>query len=236
MSWVQGFLDQLEITTSLEDIQQLVEALRDDLGVEHAIYHMVGGTGREYGALTYDPEWVDRYKTERYFNVDPTVQMSMRSTGPIDWQTLDWTSGPARRLLREAAGEGVGKQGISVPIRGLRGQIAMFSVTSFDTEATWGRFGRQHMANLVLAGNYINQHTAHIMGVDRLASGPALSPRERDVLTFLAVGHSRSEAADKLGISEHTFRAYLDAARLKLGAANTTHAVVLALTQGLLMR
>ncbi|WP_233416870.1 helix-turn-helix transcriptional regulator [Halovulum marinum] len=235
MIWVQSFLERLESTTTLDQIQALVEGLRDELGVEHAIYHLVGATGREYGAMTYDPDWVDRYKSERYFNVDPVVLAALRTTSPLDWQSLDWTARSARRLLGEAVSEGVGKQGISVPIRGVGGQMAMFSVTSYDNEASWERFGRQHMPNLVLAGNYIHQQAARIMGADQLAGVADLSPRERDVLTFLAVGHSRSAAADKLGISEHTLRAYLDTARLKLGAQNTTHAVALAMTRGLLL-
>ncbi|MBD3625980.1 MAG: LuxR family transcriptional regulator [Rhodobacteraceae bacterium] len=235
MTWVQSFLDRLESTTSLESVQSLIESVRDELGVAHAVYHLVGGTGREYGAMTYDPDWVEHYKSERYFNVDPVVLGALRTTAPLDWQALDWTDRASRTLLGEAVAGGVGKQGISVPIRGVGGQMAMFSVTSYENGASWGRFGCQHVPNLVLAGNYIHQQAARIMGADQLAASPDLSPRERDVLTFLAVGHSRAAAADKLGISEHTLRAYLDTARLKLGAQNTTHAVALAMTRGLLL-
>ncbi|MEM6465224.1 MAG: helix-turn-helix transcriptional regulator, partial [Pseudomonadota bacterium] len=56
--------------------------------------------------------------------------------------------------------------------------------------------------------------------------------RERDVLTLLGLGQSRAQAADRLKISEHTFRVYVDTARHKLGALNTTHAVAVALNSG----
>lgn len=118
---------------------------------------------------------------------------------------------------------------------GGNGQFALFSVTSYDREDSWDAFGAKELHNLVLAGHYIHQRAAEIMGTDRPPPAPDLSPRERDVLAYLSVGHSRGEAAASLGISEHTFRAYLDAARLKLGAVNTTHAVAMAITRGLIV-
>ena len=64
---------------------------------------------------------------------------------------------------------------------------------------------------------------------------PSLSPRETDALTMLALGYSRAQAADSLSISEHTLRVYIESARFKLTAMNTTHAVAKALTRGLLV-
>lgn len=235
MTWVKDFLARIETTNTLDGVQELVTSLRDQLGVEHAIYHVVGDTGREYGALTYEPAWVRHYIESRYYRVDPVVCQSFLSTRPLNWNTLDWKSAAARRLIGEAVSEGVGKQGYSVPIRGVNGQHALFSVTSYDRETSWDSFGAAELHNLVLAGQYIHQRTAEIMGTDHPGPRPDLSPRERDVLAYLSIGHSRGAAAETLGISEHTLRAYLDAARLKLGALNTTHAVALAITRGLIL-
>jgi hypothetical protein len=38
-----------------------------------------------------------------------------------------------------------------------------------------------------------------------------------------------------LSISEHTLRAYIESARFKLGALNTTHAVAKALSEGFIV-
>ena len=61
----------------------------------------------------------------------------------------------------------------------------------------------------------------------------ALSPRETDALTFLAMGYSRGQVSEMLSILEHTLRAYIECARFKLGGLNTTHAVARALAGGL---
>ncbi len=44
-------------------------------------------------------------------------------------------------------------------------------------------------------------------------------------MTLLAMGYSRAQVAETLSISEHTLRVYIESARFKLGAMNTTHAV-----------
>ena len=54
-------------------------------------------------------------------------------------------------------------------------------------------------------------------------------------MTLLAVGYSRAQAAKALEISEHTLRVYIESARFKLGALNTTHAVARALSRGLIV-
>lgn len=233
--WVQTFLDRIEETRSLDGITAVIADLRDHLDVDHVIYHIVGTTGGEYGAYTYDPAWVDYYKSQRFFNYDPAVAAVVRSTLPVDWRTLDWTGSGARKLIGEAVNNGVGKQGLSFPLRGAGGQIAMFSVTSYRDEANWARFLLTHQRNLFLIAQYIHLRASELHGQAHAADPTELSPRERDALSFLSIGKSRSEAADLLGISEHTLRAYIDTARLKLGAANTTHAVAVAMTRGLIV-
>jgi len=63
----------------------------------------------------------------------------------------------------------------------------------------------------------------------------ALSPREVDAVTLLAMGYNRAQVAQSLAISEHTVRVYVESARFKLGAMNTTHAVARAISRGLIV-
>ena len=63
----------------------------------------------------------------------------------------------------------------------------------------------------------------------------AISPREIETLTLLAMGYNRAMVAQTLSISEHTVRVYVASARFKLGSMNTTHAVASALSRGLIV-
>ncbi|MBB5053048.1 DNA-binding CsgD family transcriptional regulator [Afipia massiliensis] len=60
-----------------------------------------------------------------------------------------------------------------------------------------------------------------------------LTAREIEVLKLVATGHSAEQAAKKLRLSKRTVEVHIRTARLKLGATNATHAVVLALKQKL---
>ena len=63
---------------------------------------------------------------------------------------------------------------------------------------------------------------------------PALSEREREVLTWAARGKLAAETAKILGITTRTVNKHTQTAFRKLGAANRTHAVALALRKRLI--
>jgi DNA-binding NarL/FixJ family response regulator len=62
----------------------------------------------------------------------------------------------------------------------------------------------------------------------------ALSPREAEVLSFVAKGMSNKEIAEQLGTAEGTIRIHVQHILAKLEAADRTHAVTIALQRGIL--
>jgi two-component system, NarL family, response regulator len=61
-----------------------------------------------------------------------------------------------------------------------------------------------------------------------------LTPRERDVLSLLIEGKSNKEIGVALDISEATIKSHVSVILMKLGAADRTQAVVIALQRGIL--
>ena len=61
-----------------------------------------------------------------------------------------------------------------------------------------------------------------------------LTPREEDILTWIARGKTRAEIAVILTLSEDSVKTYTERARRKLNAVNTTQAATIALTLGLI--
>lgn len=227
------FIETMQQARTLDDLNQEILSLRDLFEVEHLVYHSVNSLGQQYGVLTYDQGWVDHYLDQDYARIDPVVTGCYRRFHPVDWKRLDWTGKVQRDFLGEAIAAGVGNQGFSVPIRGPNGQFALFTVSDRRKDDDWAKFTEGNVREIILAAHFINQKALEIeRGTDHLP-GAALSPREIDALTMLAMGLSRAQAAETLSISEHTLRVYIESARHKLGAANTTHAVARALTLGL---
>jgi DNA-binding CsgD family transcriptional regulator len=61
-----------------------------------------------------------------------------------------------------------------------------------------------------------------------------LTGREREVLTLLAQGLQLDEIAARLGIGAETVRTHVRKASARLGAANRTHAVAIAIRRHLI--
>lgn len=230
---LEDMLDRLSHVADLTELQSAVFDLREAYEVEHLVYHSVRSNGAQWAALTYDPAWVDLYVSQRFQTIDPVVLSCFQRFRPVDWKTLDWTGRAARGMLGEGIAHGLGNQGFSLPIRGPAGQFALFTVNHRVGDDAWARFTGSNLNDLLLAAHYVNERALALEGGVH-APHQALSPRETDALTLLAAGQSRAQAAETLKISEHTLRVYIEGARHKLGALNTTHAVANALARGLI--
>lgn len=232
---LDALIEGLESADSLGQLQEYAVAFRDFYGVNHVVYHWVNSSGEQYGCGTYDDVWVDRYLEKGYLRVDPVIQGCYQKFHPIDWKRLDWSSKAARAFLQDAIKHGVGNQGFSIPIRGPNGQYALFTVSHICSDEEWEEFTRTNRRDLILIAHCFNQVALQLEPGRAPENGQPLSPREVEAMTMLAIGLSRAQAADKLQISEHTLRVYVESARFKLGALNTTHAVARALSRGLIV-
>lgn len=170
-----------------------------------------------------------------YLRLDPVVIGCFQRFHPVDWKRLDWSGTRTRAFRADALAHGVGNQGFSVPIRGPAGQFALFTASHSCDDKAWAAFIKAHQRDLILAAHYLNRKALETAKARAPEPTRGLSPRETDALTFLAMGYARGQVADMLSISEHTLRAYIESARFKLGAMNTTHAVARALAEGLIV-
>ena len=64
--------------------------------------------------------------------------------------------------------------------------------------------------------------------------GPALTPREQEVLALMAEGLANKEIAASLGISTHTAKFHVESLLRKLGAVNRAEAVHTGIRRGLI--
>ncbi|WP_425040801.1 helix-turn-helix transcriptional regulator [Primorskyibacter sp. S187A] len=226
---------QLEQAEGHEQLQSIAEAFRDALEVDHLVYHWVSSTGENYGVGTYSDAWIARYLECGYLRIDPVILGCFQRFHPVEWKRLDWSGKSAREFRKDAVAYGVGNQGFSIPIRGPNGQFALFTVSHNCPDEEWESYTKENRDQLILVAHYFNQKALEFEPVKQPEPGQSLSPREADAMTLLAAGFSRAQAAEKLDISEHTLRVYIESARFKLGAMNTTHAVARALSRGLIV-
>jgi len=66
------------------------------------------------------------------------------------------------------------------------------------------------------------------------ATSDSLTPRETEVLRWVALGHSNKRVADALSLSEETVKAHMRSILAKLAANDRTHAVTIAIKRGII--
>lgn len=235
MTLLTTILERLEHSDSHEGMQEATVALRDAFRIDHIVYHWVAADGEQYGCGTYDPAWAQRYHDREYLRIDPVIIGCFQRFHPVDWKQLDWSNKAARDFHQDAIAHGVGNQGYSIPIRGPNGQFALFTASHNCDDDTWADFTEKNRRDLILIAHTFNQKGLELEQGRIPEPVGQLSPREIDAMSFLAMGYSRAQVAATLSISEHTLRAYIESARFKLGALNTTHAVVRAVERGLIV-
>ncbi|MBV7377759.1 helix-turn-helix transcriptional regulator [Maritimibacter dapengensis] len=232
---LEALLTSLQDADTLEGLQVATEAVRDHYGVRHCVYHWVNSEGERFGAGTYSGAWVDRYLEMDYLRMDPVIFGCFQRFDPAIWKDLDWSSKAARAMFEDACAHGLGNQGYSIPLHGPQGQFALFTLNHDAQDDAWRVFVETHGRDLIVLAHAFNTKALSFDTGGEGVNAPSLSPRELAAIRCLACGLSRAQAAQELGISEHTLRVYIESARHKLGALNTTHAVARALSTGIII-
>ncbi|MEM6618697.1 MAG: autoinducer binding domain-containing protein [Pseudomonadota bacterium] len=231
---IAAYLERVDRCDTLTHLDQAVADLRGLFQVDHAVYHAVNSGGEPYALNTYTEAWGEHYLKETLYTIDPVVLSAFTRFQPYNWKSLDWDKKSARKFFSEAVDGGVGNQGVSVPIRGPHGEFALFSLSHTCPDGQWAGFLQRSMQHLLLVGHFLHQAVRRLEDTGAGGEYITLSPRETDTLQLLSAGHNRGKISEKLKISEHTLRVYIESARFKLGATNTTHAVAKAMSQGLI--
>lgn len=251
-------LEKLSSLPQLEAFGDTIDAIRATYDVDHVYYYAISlglevraregyrvaqlpeadghlrQGGRMLAAMSYSPDWVARYLEAKFNEFDPVLAGASASFDPVDWAELDWSEADRRSFREEAIAFGVGNQGYTVPVRGPAGQYAIFTINKACERGTWEKLLKECRTDFMLLAHFTHQRVLKLAGLEDAAPTRALSARERDAMRLIASGLSRSQAAEKLGISENTFRVYIDSARHKLCALNVPHAIALAAHKGII--
>jgi LuxR family quorum sensing-dependent transcriptional regulator len=175
-------------------------------------------------ASRWPAEFFDLYVRNDYIRFDPIARRCRRSSQPFEWTAADYYHDPEPRtaeLMRRAANFGI-ERGFIVPINTPDGFEACVSMSGVHLDLT-GR--TKPLIHLVALYGYER--------VRRLAARKPpvmrqLTPREREVLQWVARGKCAWEIGEILNIGKRTVDEHSATAMRKLGAVTRTHAVAIA--------
>ncbi|MFN4205329.1 MAG: autoinducer binding domain-containing protein [Agrobacterium albertimagni] len=171
--------------------------------------------------VTYSRDWEGRYFDRGYLRIDPVADGINRKL-PFDWQAVASTAS-LRWLFAEAESFGVGRQGVSVPMRGASGGRALITLTSFHSSREWEQRRWPYQAFVSALAPYL--HEVAFLLHDREPRRGCLSHRQLQCLELYARGYAPKQIAAHLRISSSMTREHLHCARRKLGSLTLSSAV-----------
>ena len=177
--------------------------------LKHAVHHAISLPhhleANPIAILTY-PE-LEHYLACNYLALDPVLAAASTNLLPFDWAELSQRGARVKQMFGEADAYGIGRQGLTFPIRAPLGDHALFSITSDADVADWHKLGFGYMRDFQLFAHLIHDK---VLALDHAVALPfkPLSAREREVLSWAATGLHNDQIAHKLAISERVVRAY----------------------------
>jgi DNA-binding CsgD family transcriptional regulator len=226
---ILGFVEQ--------DLSETLREIASEIGVSHIAClrfapDKSADTSQLSGIFTYSKEWQLRYFVKQYIKIDPVITYGRSAVQPFDWQILGNGDPAVLAFFADAVAYGVGRNGLSIPVRSRRGIVSIISFSSDHPRAEWERYKNENTAKLQLLSCLIESAA----NVDfKLPVAPIkLSRREEQCLIWAARGKTYQEIADILELTFGSVKTHLDAARQKLHCVNLTHAVAVAIATGVI--
>lgn len=180
-------------------------------------------------ALTWSTDWLSHYLESGLLETDPLVAEARRRMFPFAWS--DVRQRPLAKeeaaTLAQAAAAGY-REGYCVPVHGPAGYLALASIAG-DRDT----LHPQERALLQTAMLLGHQRLVELEGSDQRGR-PALTPRERECLLWVAEGRGDADIADILRIGETTVRFHVENAKRKLDSRTRAQAVARAIWRNLI--
>jgi DNA-binding CsgD family transcriptional regulator len=234
----ESIYEKIYQAADLDGLAALLTEIRDQYGLAHLVYHAIHlpstADPNPILLLTYDSEWVRRYTERDYFRIDPVVSNGRGGFLPLDWSEVDHESFEARRFFKEADKFGVGRNGMTLPIRGPGGERALLSITSNASSGNWKNSRLAYMHEFQLIAHLLHDQAVRLAGLRLPGIKRHLSTRERESLQLAARGLAVKQIAADLELSPTAIRLYLQSARTKIGCASLNQAIAKAISMELI--
>jgi LuxR family quorum sensing-dependent transcriptional regulator len=177
-------------------------------------------------------DYIERYVGQNYFIRDPVISELRRNLNPCSWSDIRETRDlkKSEKVILDEARDFGANDGFTIPIVTLSGQVSLFCPCGLDPDLS-----QRARAALEIIGIY-SQHALKRALVQKQREDAAphtpLTPREREIMQWVAVGKTDEEISDILSIGTTTVTSHVENAKQKLDAFRRTYAVVQAIRFG----
>jgi DNA-binding CsgD family transcriptional regulator len=235
----QSLIDKAAAIDSRATGDGVLQSIQQLYGFAHVAYLGINIPSQKppgfYFHNTYSNAWRQHYHSQNFILIDPVVTKALLGLTPKDWGQLKQVHPEGRCVFNDALDFGLHKQGITFPVRGVRGETAVFSVTADVRRREWLKLVKLCMGDMQTMAAFFHQGVLKHCGIDIGDDGRSLSKPELECLRWAAEGKSAWDTSVILDVSERTVKFHLANARYKLHCVTTTQAVAKAITLGVLV-
>lgn len=236
---ISDFIDTTNRAQSSDEIFSAYENALAEIGLDRIMYsalnnHPIYDSVNSPSVMrNYPDDWITHYVENGYIQSDPVRKQAIRARAPFIWREMMAKSKLTRaekNVMVEGEAAGL-HDGCAVPLHGPYGEVMGVGLAS----SLGGVDIERHLG--VVHALTVQFHTAYSsLAMPELSSGHPvhLTPREREVLQWCALGKSNWAIGEILNISEHGVEFHVRNILSKLSADSRITAVVKALHLGLI--
>lgn len=233
-SIISEIIDRIISSKDMSSLGDCITYIRDSYELANVAYcnfsSDINGGENPLLLQTYPGEWIEVYINRSFMKTDPVVKLASKSYVPLDWSSIKRDSIEVRRFFTEVERCSVGRQGLTVPVRGPVGDKALFTITSHVGDKEWRTRKLDYMREFQLLSQYVHHQVSQLCRSNLPPVRATLSRREKECLALMTRGLMPKQIAGKLEISETAVRTYVRSARFKLGCSSPTQAVARAVS------
>jgi LuxR family quorum sensing-dependent transcriptional regulator len=229
------FVEQLQRLEKYADIRRHVLIEMEWYGFRCLTSFSVPGAGETLKDClwlnTRPQEYIDRYSEKNYVLHDPIVTELRTNLRPYSWSDVRKNRNLKKHeaTIIDEAREWDARDGLMVPIVTSSGSVSGFCPCGYEPDIS----PRARAAiEIVAIYSHHALRRASLQAQRKDVTHTPLTPREREIMQWVAVGKSDDEIATLLSIGATTVTRHVENAKRKLDAMRRPYAVAQALRLG----
>ncbi|WKL58819.1 LuxR family transcriptional regulator [Asticcacaulis sp. ZE23SCel15] len=239
---LQDYLDRIHHAENFDDIWALLNQFRAHKGFTSLTYMHIpplGALDQEKPLIAsegFAQDWVAHFIENDYISISPVMEYARTAITPFCWSEImnedlrDTTTSPEiRKYVTNYLAYNVG-DGLAFPLYGPMGRRALCSVGLPEIKMAIPAVLRQEL-QIIFQGAHLRYCDIILQSQSKQAD---LSPREVEILSWVARGKSNSVIANILEVSTHTIDTHMRRIYAKLNVTDRVAAAIYGVGAGIL--
>lgn len=219
----EAFLEEIAQAEDTADAIRLIEeAYEHDFTTFHVLANPAQLVDNPFVRTTYPDAWVTQYLLNNYAKIDPVVEKAFLEGESFNWDECRLST-RHKPLFEAMLKFGIGQSGYSFVFEDELGRHGLFSINSRMEPREWRNYIEPKVDEFEKILPLLHAKAMREIDSEK-GDAPRLTTREYECLRLSSEGHSYSEIAKILDLSEHTVRGYLKMVRIKLACTTLAQA------------